>query len=68
MLSAVSRKVRLSSLARSKSASEDVESPEEDGEAFTDAAEVSTSYAPPSASHLIATLVAPVKWQSHTPT
>lgn len=40
MLSAVSRKVRLSSLARSKSASEDVESPEEDGEAFTDAAEV----------------------------
>lgn len=40
MLSAVSRKVRLSSLARSKSASTDAQSAEEDGEAFTDAAEV----------------------------
>ncbi|KAL4458310.1 hypothetical protein ABPG75_013175 [Micractinium tetrahymenae] len=39
MLSAVSRKVRLSSLARSKSAAQDVDLPEEDGEAFADAAE-----------------------------
>ncbi|KAL4423109.1 hypothetical protein ABPG77_004792 [Micractinium sp. CCAP 211/92] len=39
MLSAVSKKVRLSSLARSKSATEDAVAPEEDGEAFADAAE-----------------------------
>lgn len=51
MLSAVSRKVRLSSLARSKSASTDAQSAEEDGEAFTDAAEVSPGDGSPRPTH-----------------